>query len=357
MKPSALQLLLAFFFLAHLSAQDAATPNDNALLLAGLPLRDTRLASFSYENAWVDHATEFDKAWAELDARQLSKIRAWGPEFLGDAYTSKGPLLYFFSGPDILYAQAFFPNAGTYVLAGLEPTGAIPDVTRMPKGSLEAGLANLRKSLNAVLSFSFFITKDMKVDLKQNQLGGTLPVLYVFLARAGCRLETVELIGLDKAGALTQGKASTRGARIVFFGPGGAEQTLYYFETNLANEAIKANPGFIKFCEQLGTARSLAKAASYLMHLEEFSAARNFLLEHSSAILQDDSGIPLKDFDSSKWLLRFFGSYSEPITLFKKFYQPDLAVSYASSNPPRLPFSFGYHWHPRNCTLFLATPK
>jgi hypothetical protein len=357
MKLSALLLSLVICFVSHVHAQEAASPNDNALLLAGLPIRDTPLASFSYDPAWVDHATEFDKAWAELNTRQLSKIRAWGPEFLRDAYTSKDPLFYFFSGPDILYAQAFFPNASTYVLAGLESTGPIPDIARMPKGALAAGLANLRKSLNSVLSFSFFITKDMKVDLKQNQLGGTLPVLYVFLARAGCRLETVEFVGLDKEGALTQGKAATRGVKIVFFGPGGAEQTLYYFETNLANDAIKANPGFIKFCEQLGTGHSLLKAASYLMHLEEFSAARNFLLEHSAAILEDDSGIPLKDFESSKWLLRFFGSYVGPIDLFKKFYQPDLAAAYVSCNAPRLPFSFGYRWHPRDCSLLLATPK
>jgi hypothetical protein len=123
MKFSAPLLSLALCFLGHLCAQEAATPNDNALFLAGLPIRDTPLAAFSYDSAWVDHATEFDKAWAELDARQLSKIRAWGPEFLGEAYANKRPLLYFFSGPDILYAQAFFPNASTYVLAGLEPTG------------------------------------------------------------------------------------------------------------------------------------------------------------------------------------------------------------------------------------------
>ena len=253
--------------------------------------------------------------------------------------------------------RRFFPNASTYVLAGLEPTGAIPDVAHLPKGALSAGLANLRKSLNSVLSFSFFITKDMKVDLKQNQLGGTLPVLYVFLARAGCRLESAEFVGLDKEGAVTPGKASTHGVKIVFFGPSGAEQTLYYFETNLANEGIKANPGFIKFCEQLGTGHSLVKAASYLMHLEDFRDARNFLQEHSAAILQDDSGIPLKDYESSKWMLRFFGSYVGPIELFKKFYQPDLAAAYASSNAPRLPFSFGYRWHPRECSLILATPR
>jgi hypothetical protein len=357
MKLQILLLLAAGAFAFRASAQEAPMPNDTARFLAGLPVRDTPLEPFSHESEWVEHATEFDKAWKELDARQLAKIRAWAPDFLGDSYTSKGPLFYFFSGPDILYAQAFFPNAGAYVLAGLEPVGSVPDITRLPRGALTTGLGNLRKSLNSVLSFSFFITKDMKVDLKQNQLGGTLPVLFVFLARAGCRIETVELIAIDKAGELTTGKASAHGVKITFFGPSGAEQKLYYFETDLSNEGIKANPGFIKFCDQLGTGRSFVKAASYLMHIADFTASRDFLLGHSAAIVQDDSGIPLKSFDSSRWLLRFFGSYPGPIELFKQFYQPDMAAAYKSSNAPALPFGFGYRWHPRESSLILATPK
>src|SRR5260221_7262158 len=112
-------------------------------------------------------------------------------------------MFYMFSGPDILYAQAFFPNASTYVLAGLEPVGPVPDVRHLSPGALSAGLGNLRKSLNSVLSFSFFITKDMKTDLLQTQLGGTLPILYVFLARAGCKIDQVELVWLDKAGTVS----------------------------------------------------------------------------------------------------------------------------------------------------------
>lgn len=267
------------------------------------------------------------------------------------------PLFYFFSGPDILYAQAFFPNAGTYVLAGLEPIGAVPDIARLPHDALASGLANLRKSLNSVLNFSFFITKDMKVDLTQNQLSGTLPVLCVFLARAGCRIDDVELIGIDKTGALTSGKASAHGVKITFFGPSGAEQKMYYFETNLENDGIKSNPGFIRFCEQLGTGHSFLKAASFLMHTKGFTSARDFLLAHSAAIVQDDSGIPLKDFEPSKWLLRYFGSYPGPIEIFKQYYQPDMDAAYRSSRAPALPFGFGYRWHPRESSLILATPR
>ncbi len=356
MKPH-LALLLSFVLAARAFADDAVAPDTTARFLAGLPVRDTPLEALCRNQSWVDHATEFDKAWKELDARQLTKIRAWSAEFLTDAATDKGPMFYMFSGPDILYAQAFFPNASSYVLAGLEPVGTVPDVQHLQAGALAAGLANLRKSLNSVLSFSFFITKDMKVDLRQNALSGTLPILYVFLERAGCKIDSVGLVWLDKSGAVSTTKAATPGVKIVFFGPSGAQQTLYYFETDLSNEGIKSQPGYVKFCESLGTGRSLLKAASYLPHSGNFTTARDFLLAHSSTIVQDDSGIPVKEFSPAKWAVRYFGSYPGPIDMFKKNVQPDLAAIYKSSHPPALPFGFGYRWHPSQSSLILATAR
>ena len=352
-------VLLSVFILALPAfAEDAAVPPDvTARFLAGLPVRDTPLEGLSRNQAWVDHAIEFDQAWKQLDARQISKIRAWSGEYLADASASKGPMFYMFSGPDILYAQAFFPNASTYVLAGLEPVGPVPDVQHLPSGTLFSNLGNLRRSLNDVLNFSFFITKKMKTDLHDAQLSGTLPILYVFLERAGCKIDSVELVGLDKTGNLATGKGTTSGVKIVFFGASGAQQTLYYFSTNLANEEIKSHPGFMKFCESLGTGRSLVKAASYLMHLSDFTTVRDFLLTHCSTIVEDDSGIPLKDFDPGKWSLRFFGNYSGPINLFKQHGQPDLAVAYQNSHPAALPFGFGYSWHASRSSLILATSR
>lgn len=320
-------------------------------------MRDTPLASYGLDAAWTDHATEFDHAWRGFETRQLAKIREWSARYIPDAAGSADPVFYFFSGPDILHAQAFFPNASTYVLCGLEPTGAIPDVTKQARGALAPSLENLRKALNSVLSFSFFITKDMKVDLNQAQLSGTLPVLYVFLARSGSRIESVELIGLDKTGELSLQKPTTRGAKIVFFGPGGQKQTLYYFTSDLSNEGIRGNPAFTRFCDHLGSGQSFVKAASYLMHIDAFHSARDFLLSHSKTLVQDDSGIPLRDFDTARWNLRFFGSYPGPIEIFKQHAQPDLARMYQTSNPAPLGFSFGYRWQPRDSTLIVATPK
>jgi hypothetical protein len=347
---------LSFALCAQALAADP-TADATAKFLAGLPVRGTVLESHSADPTWATHATDLDRAWERLEKQQLSKIRAWAPPLLGPAHEDTGPMFYMFSGPDFLYANAFYPNASTYILCGIEPVGPVPDIDKIPRAVLPSALANLRKSLDSVLSWSFFITKNMKVDLRQNQLSGTLPVLYVFLARAGCTIDSVAPVALDRDGNfLPEGKGTTPGVKIVFFGPGGRQQTLYYFTSDLADWAIKANPGFITFCEQQGQGVTLLKAASYLMHSSNFSRVRDFLLTHSKVILEDDSGIPYRFFPKDKWNIRQCGRYVGPIGRFKEHPQPDLAKENAASKPEALEFSFGYQWQPSRSSLIIATP-
>jgi hypothetical protein len=351
-------LLLAPLVVCAQALASDPTVDATAKFLAGLPVRGTPLESHSTDSGWAVHATDLDRAWGRLEREQLSRIRAWAPQALNPSYDDNGPMFYMFSGPDFLYANTFFPNANTYILCGIEPIGPVPDIDKIPRAVLPSALANLRKSLDSVLSWSFFITKNMKVDLKQTQLNGILPVLYVFLARAGCTIDSVAPVALDRAGNfVSDGKGTTPGVKIVFFGPSGQGQTLYYFTSDLADWAIKANPGFITFCEQQGPGLTLLKAASYLMHSNNFSQVRGFLLAHSKIILQDDSGIPFRFFDPSKWGVRLYGHYHGPISRFKEYPQPDLAEADAEGKAPPLDFSFGYQWQPSRSLLMVATPK
>lgn len=347
--------VLALFFALMAATAFGQDPDATAKFLAGLPVRGTSAEKYSLDPAWATHAAEFDSAWTKLEQRQLSRIRDWAPQYLGGAYKDDGPMFYMFSGPDILYAQAFFPNASTYILAGTEPVGVVPDLGKVP--AMGSSLANLRKSLSSLLSWSFFITKDMRVDLNQNQLSGTLPVLYVFLARAGCQINDVSLVSLNNDGQLTSGKGATPGVKITFRGPTGKTQTLYYFTTDLADWGIKSKPGFLKFCDSQGSGVTLLKAASYLMHENGFGRVRDFLLGHSKLILQDDSGIPHRYFLTGKWAVRYCGNYKGPIELFKQHYQADLAKIYAGANPLPLQFGFGYQWHTNAASLTISTPK
>jgi hypothetical protein len=340
---------------ARLFAADL-TADATAKFLAGLPVRDTPLESYATLPEWSTHAVELDRTWKQFNDRQFSKIRVWAPRALGPSYDDTGPMYYMFSGPDFLYANAFFPNASTYILCGIEPVGPIPDLEKIPRNALPSSLGNLRKSLDSVLSWSFFITKNMKVDLKQTQLSGTLPVLYVFLARAGCTIDSIAPVFLDREGGFVpEGKGTTPGVKIIFTGAAGRPQTLYYFSTDVADWALKANPNFMKFCEQQGRGVSLLKAASYLMHSNNFSQVRGFLLDRSKVILQDDSGIPFRYFATERWDIRYHGRYIGPIKRFLQHGQLDLNKENAAAAPSPLPFSFGYQWQPSRSSLIVAT--
>jgi hypothetical protein len=344
-------------FAAHSAcAADGATPNDTARFLAGMPPpAESPLEPLSREPTWQQHAKHFDSAWSRLGSQQLSKVRAWSRENL----TERRPVMfYMFSGPDFLYADAFFPNATTYVLSGLEPIGPIPDVTRLSRGSLPHALGHLRSSLNNVLNYSFFVTRDMSRKLHGGQLPGTLPILYVFLARSGKTIGDVSFVSIGKDGTLqppgeSGSTATTPGVKIVFSGGGGGTQTLYYFRTDLSDGGVR-NSGFLKFCERLGTGDSFVKSASYLMHSDGFSKVRDFLLTRSASIVQDDSGIPVRFFDPADWKVHPFGRYVGPIGIFRNRHQTKLRELFSNGTPNRLDFGIGYRWRAHESNLLLA---
>ena len=261
---------------------------------------------------------------------------------------------YMFSGPDFLYVDQFFPKAAVYVLCGKESMGPPPDPLRIT--NLPGALHNLEEAMNSSLRFSFFITKDMKVDLQAQELNGTLPILYVFLARADKSITDVTFGSLNGNGTFQEGKAGgIAGVRIKYIdNPSRNAQTLFYFTTDISDAGIRSNPGFLKFCEHFGVGCSLLKSSSYLMFEEGFATVRNFILEHSDSIVQDDAGIPLAYFNRDKWNIRFFGNYIGPIEIFKQHYQPKLQELYEQSNPPPLEFNFGYRWNYKESNLIVA---
>jgi hypothetical protein len=355
-------LFAAFLVLAATNGvfgQSGASPNDTARYLAGLTTEaESPLARLTRDASWQQHARQFDAAWATLEKQQLFKVRAWSDT---NVKVPARPLFYTFSGPDFVYANAFFPDATTYVMAGLEPVGPIPAIGERTRHSL----ANLRASLNTILRISFFITSDMNSRLREGELKGTLPILYVFLARSGKTIHEVSLVDLDKDGVAHEvaqhrpaqrGVRTDPGAKIVFSDGNGPRQTLYYFATDLSDVGTRSS-GFLKFCEMLGAGDALVKSASYLLHGGNFSNVRQFLLNRSKTIVQDDTGVPARYFKKEEWDLRPFGAYIGPIEIFPGMYQPQLQQIFRRGHPPKLDFGIGYRWRGHDSNLLLAVKK
>jgi hypothetical protein len=345
-------LILATTFCAN--AAETASVDDTARFLAGLPPSEgSPLAPLTKDPSWQRHARFFDSAFATLEQRQLSKIRAWADTNLA---APKPTMFYMFSGPDFLYANAFYSKASTYVMAALEPPGAVPDLTRMSRGSVNAALGNIEHSLSTVMNFSFFITKHMRVDLHTGEISGALPLLFVFMERSGKSIHEVTPITLDEEGKVHPASEAARsnaprGVRITFKGKDGIEKTVYYFSTDLSNTGVKTS-GFLKFCGGLAPGNSLIKSASYLLHSGSFSTVRDFLLANSATIIQDDSGIPLGDYSAKQWRFFPFGRYAGPISEFPGRYQQSYAELFRRAQP--IDFGIGYRWRPYESNLLLS---
>ena len=332
---------------------------DAARFLAGLPVADnSTLAGLTHTSRWQGHASAMNSAFATLDGRQLSNIRIWRSDFLAPLSAGAKTCVYYFGGPDFLYADAFFPDCTTYILVGLESVDSIPDLRTVPEAALDYTLENIQISLNTILQFSFFKTKDMREEFGRGELKGVLPILFVFLARTGKVIQSVEYVSLDRGGQLTKPGSAPHGVKVSFVDPAvGTQKVLYFFSTDLSDDGLKSNPAVLHFTEQQGQANCFLKAASYLMHEGHFSTVRSFLLSNSLTIVQDDSGIPIRYITPDKWTLRFFGSYTAPINLFKQYYQPELRQFFETSAPKPLTFSFGYQWNRHNSSLILAVRK
>ncbi len=338
--------LLTLLSSGTLQLKADSTPREQAEFLAGLPLSSqSPLAAAQQGEAYKAHQKEISDKWAFCRKARYEAMQKWGEENLGKVKGSKEIVRYLFGGPDFLNAYAFFPNARVMVLGGLEPIGEVPPPEKLKPGMLAQSLASLRQALRTSLYCGYFITSEMGGQLHQGCFRGVLPVLYTELALTG---NTVDSVNFEQP-------FGAPGVRITYHRPGHSEQTLYYFQSNLANgEQCRR---FLSWLGTQGEGATYLKAASYLLHGSEFSETRDFLLRTSSVVVEDDSGIPYRYFAQGGWDIRLFGEYASPLPIFSGYTQRDFREAYktpAYAGP--IAFGAGYHVVPAHANILLATP-
>jgi len=309
---------------------------DDPLAAANDPLRAT--------DAFRVHARDMTALWMEHNTAAADWIRPWADKALAEVHQAK-TLFYPFAGADFLFSHAFFPRVHTYVLVGLERVGALSDLDAMPARSVDLEYGRIEKAVTPLLRATFFRTMEMQSDVLKD---GVLTVLATLIAGTHHRLLNIQEIALAEDGGVTErvGNDSklTPGARIDFVDEGAADvQTLYYFRTDLSDKGLATQGGLLAFVSTLPSKVTFMKAASYLMQGKPFSVIRGYVLSQSEAVLEDDTGVPLRYFDHATWDVRFFGHYDQPIPMFRNFRQLDLAKAFArGENVAQLAFHVGY---------------
>jgi hypothetical protein len=330
----------------------AGSINDIARLFAGLD------SSYSQTTAVAAHKLRMDHLWATHQNSRRGPLQAWATEEIGDIKTARA-MFYPFSGPDFLFASALFPSAETFVLCGLEPAEPLPRLSDLSQAEIDTGLTGLRNAVSTIMQSGYFITTEMRSNLQATQFRGVLPLLLAFMARTGHTVESVDTVRLDGAGNVTlSGSSGNTGLMIRCRSGLGASKRVFYFRQDLSNAGVTTEGPFLTFVSRLGRVPAFLKSASYLMHENGFSTIRDYLLRHSSAIVQDPSGVPYREFSRYGWNLWLYGNYRGTLSIFTGCQQPDLVAAYTSSRYPVKPLNFGigYLMNPQSTCLMVGRP-
>ncbi len=342
----------------RLVADEALT--DAARFVAGLPVRNEtgRLYELSQSDTWKAHARNMEQIWNAFQ-QTAPRLIAFTEKELSDINENCRTVFYPFGGPDYLFPNTFFPEMNTYFLIGLEKTGSPTKIEKPSKETYKL----YQNAVSDILNLSFFRTDDMKQELFNDTIDGVTPIISVLMVRSGREIVSIRNVRLTEQGAIADtkedGQPIEQGDMVEFkyFRHGTNKlQTLYYLKADLSNGGFPRNKALTAYVNQFdaGTTVTFIKSASYLMHMTYFSGIREGILNHTSAVLQDDSGIPLPFYDTEKWDVTLYGTFEKPISMFGKYAQPELREAYEQADPKPLNFRIGYA---RQSNLQIARKK
>ena len=326
---------------------EAATSPAGALADGTLDTTARKLAGLDAgdEEPWTAHAEQMEALWQEAERRHLNQARTWSAASFAPLVPRPDLTLFYpFGGPDFLSSWLFFPDAPVHVLVGLQPPGRLPRLDGVSSAELE----RLRGGFESLVEAGYFQQTDMDRDFDAERLDGMLPVLYIFLARTGHRLLAVRHLVLDEEGSPVEPGADEAATAVEIEFVRDGEDTvrrLLYFSQDLSDQGLTAGHGaFRRYLMSLGEWNVLMKAAVYLLQMEGFTVLRDLLLERTGTLLQDDSGLPLRDLVGAGWEIEAFGRYSKTLPVYREWFQEDLKALFDEAGASRpLPFAIGYH--------------
>lgn len=326
-------VLAPFLSYPRAAFAEGSSADTQARWLAGL----AALPGIEPSAEWRAYAKAENERW-QLSLPRIKAMQDWSAKELAPLMPPEHTVFYPFAGPDALHALALFGGARRIVLVGLEPVGAIPELGNpVPAGFF----GRLGSALGDVHRLTFFRTHEMSTDFERE---GVLAAIVASVARMGGTVSSVQ--GVQSGGAPPS-------ARIDWSTSAGQPRRLDYVQADLANAGLKQVAAFAATIHGLAPYVTFVKAAMYLLAEARFSSLRQTILDDSSIVLQDDTGIPFRHFDE-RWATRFFGRYEAPGAPFEERLQPTLRTAF-EQRASALPFGIGYHVQPSRSNLLIAS--
>ncbi|HOD14127.1 MAG TPA: hypothetical protein PK307_02640 [Spirochaetota bacterium] len=369
-----LMLLVSFSYCGQkdggiAKAGESLKISETALLFAGKELpKESALYPFTQSAYYKTYGRQMASSWDMMQKPNQKKITDWWSAHRPSRSWTN--VLYPFSGPDIMNALTFFPDAESIIMFGLEPPGVIPDPHSMDAAAITQGLNGLRGSLNDILHMNFFKTEGMAAEMSNRSFNSIAGIIMYFLATNGYTVTNARKIAIDADGRVVPGvpsddkikwenppKSRVPGVEISFRRDNGKTRRVRYYMLNVIDAALaSSSPNFVPYLKKEGPYATILKSASYLMHNDEvkFTKIRAAVMDSTNYLVQDDSGVPLRYFAPDKWKLVFHGYYDGPIGLFANRMQKDLKKAMDEKSTGTLPFSYGYDYKPGQSNLMTA---
>lgn len=332
--------------------------NSIACMLAGKNTDDSTFSKIINSNKYKNYQINMKYTWDNF-YKKHEIIKSWSDTNINNCDT----IFYPFGGPDFNYLNSFFPDCRFSVLIGLEKVGRLPFLDSISTINYSEILNAIGKSVQTNLDFSFFRTNSMQKDLA-SYIEGTLPVFLYFLSSYNYEIINIKSAIITDNGEIekipfdnniNENDKYANGIEIIYKMPKEEfYRKLYYFSMDLSDNKIN-NSSFKKMMEKyFNNKTTFLKAASYLLHIPEFTSIKNMILSHSSQIISDPSGILYKNFDNT-WNITLYGDYIGPIQLFSGRIQKDLLEIYKSDTTYPINFRMGYH--PTSPSFIVARKK
>jgi hypothetical protein len=309
---------------------------------------------------------QLNQKLVEIGKSRLTPITNWNQAALKrNVKSDTTSVFYPFSGGDFLHVNSLYPNANHYVMMAQESVGSIPDMTKMDKAKTREYIEAADFILRDIYAKSYFITMNMIKDTKSSPVNGMLPVLLWSVSKTGHTITSVEELTVDESGKKTYapfkvGENKAKAVRITFGNKEkGILKTLTYYSCDISNSGIEKDKALAATLKSIPASNCFVKSASYLMHYETFTTIRNTVLDKAIYLVQDDTGIPYKYFDKSKFKMELYGNYVKPVSDFSEnLFQKDMAAAYTTKEfMGSLSFSLGYHWQTKDQNQMIAIKK
>ncbi|MDR1334610.1 MAG: hypothetical protein LBJ71_05320 [Holosporaceae bacterium] len=279
--------------------------------------------------------------WEKL-IENLDSIEEWANKNLTPHLEDYETVFYPFGGPDVTYPLKLFPKQKTYILVGLEPIGNFKSIAKNIDNPSAA--ETFRKAFASYFRKGYFITSEMVTQLSSQNVRGVLCLILASLSKNGYLIHNIIDLSIDAESNCVERQKGMPDCIKIEFSPADNKdvvKSLFYVRTDLTN-SNRSLSRILKLVEKSNFI-TFIKSASYVLHDRISSNLREFILNRSSAVVQDDTGVPFHFFSQNQWNIHAFGTYEKPsLPVFRGFKQNDLANFYKNHQTEDIPFFCGY---------------